>query len=271
MTIRKLAQKEHSITRSLWEEVFPEDSKQFLDYYYSYVASDNTIYVAQIDDKIVSMIHLNPYRMQIGKRVEMTHYIVAVGTKKEYRSKGLMTKLMHTVLEAMYADGEPFTFLMPVSEKLYAPFDFVTVCKANIYRVNDPAIWFKTLEREGIVCTPAISADCEDIAKFATKWLRSQYDSYTIRSSSYYKRLLAEQKSQLGGVCVLRKGAQMIGFYAYAEEDGYQIREIIVDKAFRHIVMNDLVLEKANKMMVKMLCTENLGTQMNNIFLNETV
>ncbi len=34
MQLRKLDSSEHSRTRALWEKVFPEDSKAFLDYYY---------------------------------------------------------------------------------------------------------------------------------------------------------------------------------------------------------------------------------------------
>ena len=34
MIIRKLEQSEHIATRKLWEEIFPEDTKAFLDYYY---------------------------------------------------------------------------------------------------------------------------------------------------------------------------------------------------------------------------------------------
>ena len=34
MIIRKLEQSEHIATRKLWEEIFSEDTKAFLDYYY---------------------------------------------------------------------------------------------------------------------------------------------------------------------------------------------------------------------------------------------
>ena len=34
MIVRKLDQAEHGKTRKLWEEVFSEDTAEFLDYYY---------------------------------------------------------------------------------------------------------------------------------------------------------------------------------------------------------------------------------------------
>jgi len=88
MTLRKLSLDEHIRTRKLWEEIFIEDTPEFLDYYYSKKAKDNEIYVIEDDSEIVSMLHLNPYKMRIQDSIYTTHYIVAVATKETYRSKG---------------------------------------------------------------------------------------------------------------------------------------------------------------------------------------
>ena len=44
MLLRKMKPEEHSLTRPLWEKVFMEDSKEFLDYYYSNKTKHNEIY-----------------------------------------------------------------------------------------------------------------------------------------------------------------------------------------------------------------------------------
>ena len=56
MLVEKLQKKEHELTRALYEECFPEDSGRFVDYYYSYKATDNEIYVIRDGKKIVSMV-----------------------------------------------------------------------------------------------------------------------------------------------------------------------------------------------------------------------
>ena len=61
MEIRKLDPTEHSATRSLYEEVFSEDSESFVNYYYTEKTKDNIIYAVTEDGEIRSMIHLNPY------------------------------------------------------------------------------------------------------------------------------------------------------------------------------------------------------------------
>ena len=50
MKIRKLAKEEHGMTRPLWEEIFTEDGKGFLDYYYQVKTADNEIYVVEEED-----------------------------------------------------------------------------------------------------------------------------------------------------------------------------------------------------------------------------
>ena len=41
MILRRLKQDEHGLTRKLWEEVFTEDTKAFLDYYYFIKTKEN--------------------------------------------------------------------------------------------------------------------------------------------------------------------------------------------------------------------------------------
>ena len=65
MILRKLEQSEHDRTRRLWEEVFTEDTKAFLDYYYYIKTRDNQIYAVEEDGDICSMLQLNPYKVVV--------------------------------------------------------------------------------------------------------------------------------------------------------------------------------------------------------------
>ena len=69
MKIRKLDQSEHGKTRGLWEQVFSEDSQEFVDYYYYIKTKDNTIYVIEEDDEIRAMLQLNPYQVKLQESV----------------------------------------------------------------------------------------------------------------------------------------------------------------------------------------------------------
>ena len=63
---RKLLQEEHIKTKKMWKDIFSDESVSFLDYYYSEKIKDNEIYVIEDGEKIISMIHLNPYDVRVG-------------------------------------------------------------------------------------------------------------------------------------------------------------------------------------------------------------
>ena len=124
MILPRLEPTEHVKTRKLWEEVFPEDTKAFLDYYYYIKTRDNQIYVIEADGDICSMLQLNPYTVRVEEKEFPSAYIIAVATKENYRRRGYMGALLRTSLNDMYAKKIPFTFLMPAAEAIYTPYDF---------------------------------------------------------------------------------------------------------------------------------------------------
>ena len=83
MEIRKLESQEHGETRFLYETVFTEDSRSFVDYYYTEKTKDNQIYVVEEEDRIRAMLHLNPYTLMVNGVRKAADYIVAVATQKE--------------------------------------------------------------------------------------------------------------------------------------------------------------------------------------------
>lgn len=122
--VRYLSDQERSRSRALYEEVFVEDADGFSELYYQIKVRDNQILVEEEDGAIVSMLHRNPYTFWFRGTKVRADYIVAVATKAAYRHQGRMRRLLTKALEDMYADGLPFTFLMPADEAIYTPFDF---------------------------------------------------------------------------------------------------------------------------------------------------
>lgn len=124
LEVRYLKDEERSRSRALYDEVFVEDADAFSELYYQIKAQDDQILVAEDDGAIVSMLHRNPYTFRFRGMSIPADYIVAVATKVTYRHRGLMRELLTKALRDMYADGRPFTFLMPADEAIYTPFDF---------------------------------------------------------------------------------------------------------------------------------------------------
>lgn len=237
MIIRKLEQSEHITTRRLWEEVFSEDTKAFLDYYYYIKAAKNRIYVVEEDEKICSMLQLNPYRIRLENESFPAEYIVAVATKKEYRSRGYMRALLNTVLGQMYSEKMPFTFLMPAAEAIYSPYDFRYIYDQCVQEVKTDGMTGLNFERaaqgEGILeFSDAGLWDAEEMAAFFETHFSDSWQVYAQRNTAYYQTMILEQQSEKGGVRLMRENGVLKGFYAYALEEGLEVREPLYLKQY---------------------------------------
>ncbi len=228
MKLRKLHMEEHIRTRKLWEEIFTEDTPEFLDYYYSVKTKENEIYVIEDGDEIVSMLHLNPYEMRIGNQIYQTHYIVAVATKESYRKRGLMRQMLNHAMQVMKDRGEPFTFLMPASEAIYKPFGF-----EYIYEQKQGKVKGRPCTDTNLVMECAGETDCKAIADFANQMLK-EYDVVTWRDATYYKTLLSELASEEGGMLLVKRNGRIEGVVCYAYGYGKKENLIIREPLFYH-------------------------------------
>lgn len=227
MIVRVLDQSDHGKTRPLWEEVFSEDTKAFLDYYYYIKTKDNRIYVAEEDGQICSMLQLNPYRLKVEESELRTSYIIAVATKESYRGRGFMGALLRRSLKDMYEAKIPFTFLMPVAETIYTPYDFrfiysqsIALAKPSAYDMHDCGD-----NARGFGFTDASLRNAEEMAAFFNRYFAAKWQVHTVRDAAYYQTVIMEQQSEKGGVRLIRNDSGLAGFYAYAAEDGIEIRE----------------------------------------------
>ncbi len=281
MKLRKLQLEEHIRTRQLWEEIFTEDTPEFLDYYYSVKIKDNEIYVIEDGGEIVSMLHLNSYQMRVEDKLYHTHYIVAVATDERYRHQGLMRQLLNHVMQVMADRGEPFTFLMPANEAIYKPFGFEFIYEQKREKVSG-----KKCENNTLKISEACTDDCQDIADFANEVLKA-YDVVTWRDANYYQMILAEQTSENGGILVAKRAGKIEGVFCYAKEEQFEIREPLFHNkevllhAISHLTGNetDHILcagygseESKPIIMAKVLNPEfNFDLKNAKVFLNEVV
>ena len=210
MEIEKLEVSKHGDTRRLYEEVFAEDAKSFVDYYYQEKTKDNIIYIVREDDDIQAMLHLNPYTLKVNGNEKKSYYIVAVATRKEYRGRKYMAKLIERSLQDMYQKGVTFTYLMPAAEAIYLPHDFRTVYEQNI-SYYDP----KEKPEEDVQVQEAVNEKCTEIAAWAEAHLAKQYQVYARRDRAYYERLIKELACEDGKLMVYRKNGEITDVRPY--------------------------------------------------------
>ncbi|WP_026671088.1 GNAT family N-acetyltransferase [Butyrivibrio sp. AE3006] len=157
--ITELADK--NCTRKLYEEAF-DDPKEFVDYYYADKCSDNRIIADVEDGEVVSMLHLNPYRISLDGSDFQSYYVVAVATAENRRREGKMAKVFEKTLELLKNENIPLIFLMPVDEAIYSWMGFEKICDFALDKISS---------YEGI---------------------RKNFDMYCIRDDVYIRRMQKE-------------------------------------------------------------------------------
>ena len=228
MEVRLLKQQEHGKTRLLWEKVFQEDSKAFLEYYYFFKTRENSVYVVEEDEEIRSMLHLNPFLIQVGEGQFDGRYIIAVATEESYRKRGYMGMLLRKAMQAMYQEKQPFTFLMPAAEVIYTPYDFRFVYDQNVWKYTV----VEKQEQKSLPVSEAGIGDGADLAAFFMEYFSERFQIYAVRDEQYYQTMLFEQQSENGGIAILKRSEKIVGCFLYGDEDGLEIREPLYLKEY---------------------------------------
>lgn len=221
-SIKELEREECLRLRPLWEEVFAEDTQAFTDYYFKEKALRNHAFALQKDTTVdtagntgyISMLYLAPYDMMLrsgnGFVCKTVDYIIGVATKKEYRHKGYMDRLLKAALKHMYGNGRPFTFLMPANPEIYEPYQFRYIYDREIYELREAVRLEEAIKEE----------EMQEAADYAFRWLSAETDVFIKRDLEYYRVMRKELQAQNGGIYPLRKQGGVNGIFLYTEEAG---------------------------------------------------
>lgn len=104
-------QKQNVIT--LWKTAFPEDSDEFVNFYFEekYHNEDTLLYFK--DGKIVSSLQMLPYKMTYCEKRIKIAYVSGAATLPECQNQGLMRALLTHAFKEMKKRGEILTLLIP--------------------------------------------------------------------------------------------------------------------------------------------------------------
>ena len=162
----------------------------------------------------------------MGETEADSYYIVAVATRESCRHQGRMRRLLAEALQQMYQEKIPFTFLMPASESIYLPFDFVTVYRQSLFTCgvvipgSNDNCWH---------CIPCRWEQLKELAEWSNVFLQNHSEISTVRTEDYYKRIWKEQESMNGQILLFYEGSQMKGYCFTGYEGSGEAWEIVVE------------------------------------------
>lgn len=204
----------------MWSSIF-EDSDRYVSWYFNskWKISD-TLLLSHEAGELCSMIHLNPYPVVVEGREYLLHYIVGVCTRTGQRKKGYMGLLLQKAFSWMYERKEPFTYLMPASQKIYEPYDFCEIyqavgqkCRLGRDGGQSDQYQFKNYEE-------AMAEEKRQLVSFSEKMLKAKFQVYARRSEEYFAEIAEEMKACLGELLLIYQEGQFTGYLEYGLEDG---------------------------------------------------
>ena len=110
------------------------------EYYFGKKISDSQVIVKEDEGgKLLTMAHLNPYKVRVGGRMYVLPYIVGVATAADSRHQGHMRDVLAAMLQDMHEAHTPFCYLMPASPDIYRPFGFVYIFDQPVWTLREDA------------------------------------------------------------------------------------------------------------------------------------
>ena len=144
--------------KSLWKLCFPDDSDDFVALYFSSRYTDEINSAITENGRVVSALQRIPYPMRFNGAVIPVAYISGACTHPDFRSRGLMSRLLDEAHRKMYADGKYLSVLIPANEGL-----------VDYYSKSGYEICFQQDEK-------LLTGMCETVDNFKTELIFNELD-----------------------------------------------------------------------------------------------
>ncbi len=221
--------------RDFWDKTF-HDTKGFTDYYLSNMFYDNKILLAEEDEKVVGMIHLNPYEFMLRGKQCTIYYIVGVAIVPEFRLKGYMKKLLNHALNDIRKES-PFTYLWPADTAYYSSSGFVSVqncicteieVESDINFCGDNGINLAVMSEEKI--TDYFISEIDRL-------LDNEFDVYACRSRKYFERLIREALSEGCSMYAVYDNDMPVGYFTVGTAEGIiEVQHVVLFGKYNLII-----------------------------------
>lgn len=232
--VRYLEHNEKLNSRSLYEHCF-HDSKRYTDYYYEKCMPNNYVAVNEVDNQIVSAMHLVPKTAVIGKLITNIMYIYGVGTLNLYRQKGYMKETFCQVLKDMYMDMEPFTYLIPSGDKnaaIYRKLGFEFVMDKPNMKPEE----IRKKPTHSLISRRADSSDLVRLAIFAKSINENNYKVTLVKDGDYFRHLTELAEIEGGHIDIYIENKVILGYRVWIDDE---IFEEVLDPSIQTMAWNE--------------------------------
>ena len=273
---------EKQCCRKLWEEAFPEDSREFGDYYFREKLKDNRILAlveeaeeeqlgiqeikarrtgeTKLSGNVQAMLHRNPYRLMVCGQQWQVDYLVGVATRKERRHRGYMRQLLLRMMDDMRRERMPFCFLMPADEAIYRPFGFTFIFRQPWFELTERGQGLRTerwIPYRGEISSQVMEKKESEkklavLSGWMNQWLANHYQVYAVRDEAYLSRLAKELASEEGTLDVFFDGDRIAAVESWWGSTQRERRLLYGEEPY----VKTVDIEEKPAIMARIICPE---------------
>lgn len=218
----------------LWNACFDEDSVEWRDWYFENIYSADNVIMAKESDKLISMVHMNPYSMMLRYAKINAFALSGVSTYEEHRGQGYAGELIKHALKKAYAQGYEFSFLYPFKYEYYEKFGY----KLSYHKYE---YYGKYLESSAAEIKECDRFSLEVFADIYNKFVNGK-NGYVVRNSGFYTKHIKQLECDGNKiVCFIIKGKR--GYYCI-DKQGKKIEEMAYEGDLQHAINEICCYEK---------------------------
>lgn len=121
-----ITEKDDIQLEQIYRECF-DDSEAFVKYFMEKIKPKAQVVCVEDNGTIVSSVYLIPTELKLLDKTVPACFITAVATRKEYRNKGYLTRLLDKALVELYHKGVIMALLCPFKPDFYSKYGFCTI------------------------------------------------------------------------------------------------------------------------------------------------
>ena len=211
--------------KQLWHTCFPEDSVEYVDYWFQHRYQEENALIHWEDGKIVSALHIIRYDIRLCQSTIPCGFIVGVATLPEYRKRGYVRILMQRALQRLKEDGVLLTGLSPFQFDFYRAFGYEAVSEMLCVKFQS-GDFLRMFEGSGWP-DQARPFERKDIGSMQALYQSQMqgYNGYVVRQDI---GLRIDEHLVDGKIMVAQKDGKTTGYALYAEsEEQCEIAEMV--------------------------------------------
>ena len=193
--VRLAKDTDYTAVRSLWGQAFP-GYEGFTNYFFSNVYTPARTLVELNQGRLVCMLQMFEYELQLNKEQIRCGYIYGAATDREYRGRGHMKRLLKNAHHIMKAEGYSVSVTIPENEGLfgyYKQFGYVPAFYLNKKRITPSA---------GEVQPEPARERIGDLNNIYEKEMVNR--TYILRTKQQWTDIIGEAVAEGGDICIYR-------------------------------------------------------------------